>query len=74
MVIVWHRKSAKMSPCSIVPVLLLLVSSVSSFCPDGCGCDENTLTVTCIRAKLEVRNTYNIASYKITTSLGLLNC
>jgi len=40
--------------CVITLVVFLLMTTVSGFCPDGCGCDEEKLTVTCIRAKLEV--------------------
>merc|ERR1719491_1021203 len=35
-------------------LLLLLLPTTLAFCPDGCGCDEEILHVTCLNSQLEV--------------------
>ena len=36
-------------------VMSVMIGTVSGFCPDGCQCDDNSLSVSCIRTNLEVR-------------------
>ena len=57
--------------CTMFYLLLVLLfcKPVFTFCPDGCGCDEEKSLVTCIRTKLEV-NFGGPHFYKITWTIG----
>lgn len=49
------KSGFKMCLLLLLLVFHLLPTSLA-FCPDGCACDEDLLHVTCLRSKLEVRN------------------